>query len=76
MIVLSTASPYKFNDSVLDALGEDTSGDPFALLDRLEKKSNTTAPKGLVSLKGAKVLHETRCEKSAMPDEVLAFAKR
>ena len=76
MVVVSTASPYKFNDSVLDALGENTAGNPFTLLDRLEKKSGTVAPKGLALLKGAKVLHEGSCEKAAMADEVLAFAKK
>jgi threonine synthase len=76
MVVVSTASPYKFSGSVLEALGEDASGDPFALLDRLEKKSGTAAPKGLASLKGAKALHEGSCEKDKMRDAVLAFAEK
>ncbi len=76
MVVVSTASPYKFSGSVLEALGEDASGDAFALLERLEAKSGTTAPKGLAAMKDAKTLHDTSCEKTAMRDEVLAFAKR
>ena len=76
MVVVSTASPYKFPGSVLEALGEDATGDPFALLDRLEKKSGTNAPKGLASLKGAKEIHEGSCEKDKMRDAVLAFAKK
>ncbi|MBO4852849.1 MAG: threonine synthase [Schwartzia sp.] len=76
MVVVSTASPYKFSGSVLEALGEDATGDPFALLERLEAKSGTTAPKGLASMKDAQTIHDTTCEKAGMRDEVLAFAKR
>ena len=76
MVVVSTASPYKFSGSVLEALGEDATGSPFALLDRLEKKSGTAAPKGLASLKDAKALHEGSCEKGKMRDAVLAFAEK
>ncbi len=76
MVVVSTASPYKFSGSVLEALGEDASGTPFELLDRLEKKSGTSAPKGLAALKDAKALHEGNCEKDRMRDAVLAFARK
>ena len=76
MVVVSTASPYKFSGSVLEALGEDASGSPFELLDRLEKKSGTTAPKGLASMKDARTIHEGSCEKGKMRDAVLAFAEK
>ncbi len=76
MVVVSTASPYKFSGSVLEALGEDASGSPFELLDRLEKKSGTTAPKGLASMKDARAIHEGSCEKEKMRDAVLAFAEK
>ena len=76
MVVVSTASPYKFSGSVLEALGEDTSGDPFSLLERLEAKSGTPAPQGLASMKEAQAIYNTNCDKSAMRDEVLVFAKK
>lgn len=76
MVVVSTASPYKFSGSVLEALGEDATGDPFVLLERLESKSGTTAPKGLALMRDAQAIHDTNCDKAAMRDEVLAFAKR
>ena len=76
MVVVSTASPYKFSGSVLEALGEDASGNPFSLMERLEAKSGTAVPKGLVSMKEAQTVHNMSCEKSAMRDEVFAFAKK
>ena len=76
MVIVSTASPYKFNDSVLEALGEAAEGkNPFELLDALEAKNEVKAPKGLTMLKDAKVLHETCCEKDGMENVVFDFAK-
>ena len=51
-IVVSTASPYKFCDSVLAALGEDASAPGFELLGRLEAVTGTSAPAPLASLAG------------------------
>ncbi|MBR1761419.1 MAG: threonine synthase [Schwartzia sp.] len=76
MVVVSTASPYKFSGSVLEALGGDATGEPFALLASLEQKSGMTAPKGLAALKDAQTLHEGSCEKEKMRDAVLAFAEK
>ena len=58
-IVLSTASPYKFADSVLDAL-EDTQpagADPFANLDELNAKTGEEIPPRMLALKDLPVLH-------------------
>lgn len=75
MVVVSTASPYKFNASVLSALGVPTEGmDEFALLDVLREKSGMAIPKGLDSLRGAEVRHQSVCEKGDMGAEVLSFA--
>ena len=40
MVVLSTASPYKFPAAVLDAIGGDCSGDEFCQMARLEELSS------------------------------------
>ena len=58
-IVLSTASPYKFADSVLDAL-DDTQpagADPFANLAELNAKTGTEIPPRMLALKDLPVLH-------------------
>jgi len=51
-VIASTASPYKFNRSVLQALGEEDIEDQneFILLEKLAKKTQTRAPKALQEL--------------------------
>ena len=76
MVVLSTASPYKFGASVLHALGEDTAGlDEFAQMARLKTRSGMEVPARLAALREASVLHKRICEKNDMCTEVLAFAR-
>ena len=76
MIVLSTASPYKFGASVLHALGKDTDGlDEFTLMERLQKHSGMPIPTRLAALRTASVRHEEVCEKDGMRDAVLDFAR-
>ena len=75
MVVVSTASPYKFNESVLTALGETIEGmDEFQLLDKLQSLNSFKIPAGLAALKNAEVRHGNVVEKTAMPQAVAAFA--
>ena len=77
MVVVSTASPYKFNDSVLSALGIETEGrDCFALLKELAARNEAPVPSGLAALQGAAVLHEGVCRREEMAEEVRRFAAR
>ena len=77
MVVVSTASPYKFSGSVLEALGATTDGkDAFALLDELQDISGTAAPTGLSSLRKKDVRHKDVCAKNDMKNFVAAFAKQ
>ena len=76
MIVLSTASPYKFNASVLHALGVQTAGsDAFTQMTLLQERSRMAVPTRLAALRTAPVLHEGVCEKTGMAEMVLAFAR-
>ena len=76
MVVLSTASPYKFGASVLHALGEDTAGlDEFAQMARLKTRSGMEVPARLAELREARVLHEGICERDGMRAAVLSFAR-
>ena len=50
-MVVSTASPFKFSRSVLKALGKDTSGSEFDLIDRLADISGLTIPSRLAGLR-------------------------
>ena len=76
MIVLSTASPYKFGASVLHALGEDTDGpDEFALMERLHALSGMDIPARLAALRTMPVLHNGACERGRMRAAVMDFAR-
>ena len=77
MVVVSTASPYKFSDSVLRALdmGEEEQN-PFVLLDKLASVNVNAIPKGLNALRQAAILHEGVCAKTGMPDAVAAFSQK
>ena len=76
MVVLSTASPYKFGASVLHALGENVAEqDEFAQMERLHARSGMEIPARLAALRTAAVLHEGICEKDGMRAAVLSFAK-
>lgn len=77
MVIVSTASPYKFNESVLVALREEIEGlDEFQLLDRLESLNTFKIPAGLAALKNAEIRHTQVVEKTAMKAAVSDFAKQ
>ena len=71
MVVLSTASPYKFPVAVLTAIGGDTSGTEFAQMDRLSAMTGVPVPKNLAGLLGKEEKHTGVIEKDAMLDYVL-----
>lgn len=75
LVVLSTASPYKFNYSVLQSLDVDTAGlGEFQLLDELRRMNDDPIPAGLAGLRKMAVLHENSCERAGMQAEVFTFA--
>ena len=71
MVVLSTASPYKFPKAVLEAIGGDLSGDEFALMERLTQITSVPIPKNLANLQGKPERHTGIIDKDAMLDYVL-----
>ena len=71
MVILSTASPYKFPAAVLNAIGGDTSGSEFAQMERLSQISGVPIPGNLSGLQGKKELHTGVIAKEAMLDYVL-----
>lgn len=72
-IIVSTASPFKFNESVVKAVfGEESvrGKSEFELLDVLAKECGLSIPDGLKDLDKKEVLHKTVCEKSEMKEQV------
>ena len=71
MVVLSTASPYKFPAAVLEAIGGDLTGDEFDQMDRLEAVTSVPTPKNLATLRGKAERHTNVIDKDAMLEFVL-----
>ncbi len=74
-VFASTASPYKFCDHVLRAVGEPPAGDGVELLDQLHKKTGVTVPRRLAALKGKSRRFDLTAEKAGMDNVVLEFLK-
>ena len=71
MVVLSTASPYKFPAAVLSAIGGDTSGDEFQQMERLGQITGVAIPKNLSGLQELEELHTGVIAKEEMLSFVL-----
>lgn len=72
-VVVSTASPFKFCDSVLDALGEKTDASGVELIGKLASFAGIAAPAPLCGLDKRPVRFETVIEKQAMKQAVTDF---
>ena len=73
MVVLSTASPYKFPVAVLTAIGGDTAGTEFAQMERLSAMSGVAIPKNLSGLQGKIERHTGVIHKEDMLEYVLGL---
>lgn len=71
MVVLSTASPYKFPAAVLSALEDVSDLDEFQQMDYLSKLTGVPVPGNLQGLQQKKELHTTVIPK----DKMLAFVE-
>jgi len=74
-VFVSTASPYKFCNHVLAAIGETPIGDGVELLDQLNEVSGVTVPRRLAALKGKARRFDLTAEKQEMEEVVLNFLK-
>lgn len=73
-VIASTASPFKFTKSVMEAIGEaDAGADDFALADRLSVLSGVPVPKAVEEIRSAKVLHNTVVNVDEMKQTVKEF---
>ena len=72
-VIDSTASPFKFEGSVMSALGQDTSLPDLELAQKLSEIAGVPVPKAVSDLKDAPILHDIVCERGQMRDEVRKF---
>lgn len=70
-VIASTASPFKFTRSVMEAIGVQTEGrDDFALAEELSALANVELPAALEEIRTAPVRHTRVCEKEEMKETV------
>ncbi len=74
-VFVSTASPYKFCDHVLRAVGEEPRGDGVELLDQLHEVSGVAVPRRLAALRGKERRFDLTAEKAGMDGVVLDFLR-
>ena len=72
-VVVSTASPYKFCDAVLEAIGETADVPGLELVDKLSAVTGTAVPKPLETLRSKTRRFTESVEKTAMKEVVTSF---
>lgn len=75
-VIASTASPYKFTRSVMNAIDHtyDSKSD-FELIDELNRLSGVAVPQTIEDIRTAPVVHDTVCDKSEMEATVKKILK-
>ena len=70
-VIASTASPFKFARSVMEAIDSQYADlDDFELIDELSKVANVPVPKAIEEIRDASVLHDQVISIAAMPATV------
>ncbi len=72
MLIVSTASPYKFSADVAQAIQVPVSGDAFDAARELEAATGIPAPAQVAALRDLPVLHSRVCDRDKMGEAVLA----
>ena len=73
-VIASTASPFKFTRSVMNAIDAkyDAMGD-FELVDELSRIANVAVPQAIEEIRTAPVVHDAQCDVDKMKDTVKGF---
>jgi threonine synthase len=74
-VVLSTASPYKFSNSVMKALGRSYNGE-FDALKKLNEYTGAKIPASLQNIEGKAIFHNVTVEKDDMLDFVSSMVNK
>ncbi|MCR5100289.1 MAG: threonine synthase [Butyrivibrio sp.] len=73
-VIASTASPFKFTRSVMNAIDNaDESVDDFALADKLSEMAGITIPAAVETIRNAEIRHKTVVETADMEKAVRNF---
>ncbi|RDU22980.1 threonine synthase [Anaerosacchariphilus polymeriproducens] len=75
-LIASTASPFKFTRSVMNAIDKNYDKmDEFELIDELSKLSNVEVPHAIEEIRNADILHDTVCKVNEMEQTVRNYLK-
>lgn len=69
-LIVATASPYKFANSVVESIIGKNTYNEWELIDKLNELSKVKIPKAIEELKNAKILHTKECEAKDMKNIV------
>ena len=73
-VIASTASPFKFTRSVMNAIdAKYDSMTDFELVDELSRIGNVEVPQAIEEIRNAEIRHKTVCEVDEMPKVVKEF---
>lgn len=72
-IIASTANPFKFNKSVLSAIGDTEGLSEFEMLDNLSAITSNKIPASLDELRTKTIRFDKKCNKEDMPEVVKEF---
>ncbi|MCI9359823.1 MAG: threonine synthase [Hungatella sp.] len=71
-VIASTASPYKFSKSVMEAIkGSLPDLDEFKAIDLLHETSGTAIPQAVEEIRNARIRHNLECDIDQMKDTVV-----
>ena len=72
-VIVSTASPFKFESAVMSAIGEKTDLPDLEMADKLAEVIGVNVPAAVSSLRDAPVLHDVVCGTDEMEKTVRTF---
>jgi threonine synthase len=72
-VIASTASPFKFEGSVMKALGQPSDLPDLDLAEQLSRIANVPVPAAVAGLRDAEIRHTTVCSRENMENEVRKF---
>jgi len=79
-VIASTASPYKFSHSVMEALnGDQGDKDEFVIIEELHQASGVDIPQAVEEIRNAQIRHNRECGAGEMQDtvaEILGFQNK
>ncbi len=75
-VIASTASPYKFSRSVMEAIfGSEEGKGEFELIDEMEKASGVKIPQAIEEIRKAEIRHNIQCKPEDMEKTVSELLK-